>query len=162
MEIILFESLRELRKNKAELESKLKVSIEIQGKKVTINGDAIDEYEAAIVLDAMHFGFSAKKALTLKDAGIIFVKVPIKAYTKRNDKRTIRARIIGREGKTKRTLEDLSDSDIKIKGNEVGIIGDAEAIEETRAALITLIRGSKEANVYRFLERMNAEKKKFK
>jgi rRNA processing protein Krr1/Pno1 len=43
--------------------------------------------------------------------------------------------------------------------NTVGIIGPAETIEEATTAIGNLIRGSKQANIYRFLERMNAAKK---
>ena len=43
---------------------------------------------------------------------------------------------------------------------EIGIIASAETIQETVTAITNLIRGSKQGNVYAFLERMNAERKK--
>jgi len=162
MESIFMENLRELKKNLQEIEKKLELKISIEGKKVTILGSAIKEYEGLMTLEAIKFGFSAKKSLQLLDEDFSFVKIPIKKFTRRKNLKDVRARIIGREGKTKRTLETLSDSDIIIneKENEIGIICHAESIEEAKTAVQRLIHGSKEANVYRFLEKMNAERKK--
>ena len=63
--------------------------------------------------------------------------------------------------KTKHTIEQISSCDVLINEDEnsVGLIGSAEQIEEATTAITNLIRGSKQANVYRFLERMNAEKR---
>ena len=74
----------------------------------------------------------------------------------------VRGRIIGREGKTKRTIEEISGCDLYINEdiNQIGIIGNAESIEEATTALTNLIKGSKHANVYRFLEKINTERKK--
>jgi len=163
METIYFESAREVKKNKRELEEKLKVAIAFQGRKASIEGQPFAEYEASMVLEAINFGFSAKAALQLTDEQFIFRKIPIKNFTKRKNLKEVRARIIGREGKTKRTLEEISGCSIIVKdSNMIGIIGSAESIEEATTALANLIRGSKQANIYRFLERMNAERKKYK
>jgi ribosomal RNA assembly protein len=155
MESIIFSNTAEIKKAKAELEKKLSIKIEITGKKVTISGEGINEYEASIVLDAINLGFSAKKALFLLDPEIQFRTLNIKEFTNRKILRDVRARVIGREGKTKRTIEELTDSTIIVKDNTIGIIGYANTIENTLTALRNLIRGSKEANVYRFLEEMN-------
>jgi len=155
MESIIFTYTSEIRKAKPELEKKLGIKIDITGKKVTIAGEGINEYEASIVLDAINLGFSAKKALVLLDPDIQFRKLNIKDFTKRKKLRDVRARIIGREGKTKRTIEDLTDSTIVVKDNTIGVIGYADSIENILTGLRNLIRGSKEANVYRFLEEMN-------
>jgi len=155
MESIIFSNTAEVKKAKAQIEKKLHIKIDIAGKKVTISGEGINEYEASIVLDAINLGFSAKKALLLLDPEIQFRRLNIKDFTKRKNLREVRARVIGREGKTKRTIEDLTDSTIVVRDNTVGIIGYADSIENTLTALKNLIRGSKESNVYRFLEDMN-------
>lgn len=162
MEEIFFNNTSEIRKNLAELKQKLKVDIGLSGKKVTIDGDAINEFTASQVLNAINTGFSAKRALLLLDEEMAFVKIPIKSFTRRKDMDIVRGRIIGREGKTKRTIEDVAGCFIVVNEdqNEVGIIGSAESIEETKTAITNLIHGTKEANVYRFLERMNTERKK--
>ena len=161
MESLYFNRLKELKKEKRELEKKLGINIEIKGKLVAISGDPPKEYDAYIVLEAMQFGFSAKVALSLLNNDIIFRKIPIKPFTRRKNLKEVRGRIIGREGKTKRTIEDISGCSVVITDSAVGIIGPAHEIEEATYGIQKLIRGSKQANVYRFLERMNAGKKKF-
>ncbi len=159
METLYFQKIQELKREKAELERKLKVKITIEGKKAVIEGDSFDEYESLIVLEAMQFGFSAKKALLLQDEQMIFRKLPIKQYTRRKNLTEVKARVIGTEGKTKHTIEEISKCHLIINENTVGIIGPADEIELATTALMSLIKGSKQANVYRFLERMNAAKK---
>ncbi|MBS3091020.1 hypothetical protein J4217_01055 [Candidatus Pacearchaeota archaeon] len=161
METLIFNSTKELKKNKKELEDKLNVSITITGKKADISGEAVDEYEAMIVLEAINFGFSAKKALMLKDQDILFQHINIKKFTHRKKLEDVRARLIGTEGKTKRAIENITLSHLAIRGNDIGIIAPADLMQEVITALTNLIRGSKQSNVYNFLERMNAEKKKF-
>lgn len=162
MEALIFDKLSEIRRERSSLEKQLRVKIRIVGNEVLIDGSSFEEYEAFIVLEAIQFGFSAKKALLLRDEQNVFRKILIKNFTKRKNLEEVRGRIIGRDGKTKKTIENISNCHLIIKGNEVGIIGPAEAIEETTTAITNLIRGSKQANIYRYLERMNAERKKYK
>ena len=159
METIIFKKNLELKRTKEELEEKLKVKIEIEGKKATISGESLDEYEASIVLDAMAFGFSAQKALSLKDPGVLFRKIHIKDFTRKKNLREVKARIIGTNGQTLDTLEEISNCDVLLRENEVGIIGSAESIESAITAITNLIRGTKQANVYRYLEKSNKTKK---
>lgn len=159
METLYFKKVKDLTNEKENLERQLGVKINIQGKKVTIEGDSFKEYESLMILEAMQFGFSAKKALTLMDEQMVFRKIPIKSFTRRKNLTEVRGRIIGKEGKTKRTMEDISGCDIAINESEIGLIGPAEEIEEATTAITNLIRGTKQANVYRFLERINTGKK---
>jgi rRNA processing protein Krr1/Pno1 len=72
----------------------------------------------------------------------------------------VRARLIGTHGKTRNTLQQVADCEILVTDDAVGLICRAEEIDKATTAVSNLIKGSKQANVYRFLERMNAEKKK--
>jgi len=69
----------------------------------------------------------------------------------------VKGRIVGESGRALQTLSQLSDCYFEIKGNQVGIIGDPENIENAQNAIIMLIKGSKHANVYSFLERSHPE-----
>ncbi len=159
MEQVNLENSRKIKQNKEELEKKLNVRIAIKGKQAEIEGNPVDEYGTVIIIEAMEFGFPLKDAMRLTDENIVFRKLPIKQFTKRKNLEEIRGRIIGTEGKTKRTIEEVSGCAVAVHNNHVGIIGPAENIEEATTAITNLIRGSKQANVYRFLERMNAAKK---
>ena len=158
METLFFDKTGELRKNKVQLEEKLKVSIAIQGKKVMFEGSPINEYTASAVLDAVSFGFSVKESLTLCTDTIAFKRIPIREFTRRKNLKDVRSRLIGREGKTRRTIEEISGCSVIIAESAVGIIGDAKAIDDATQAIIRIIKGAKQANAYRLLERMNASR----
>ncbi|MEK6928381.1 MAG: hypothetical protein AABW65_00290 [Nanoarchaeota archaeon] len=162
MEIIYFEKASVIKREKENLEKKLNVSISIQGKKITIEGSPIQEYETTRVMEAMTFGFSAKKALSLLNEEMIFRKLSIKNFTRRKNLYEVRARLIGSEGQTKKTIQEIARCSIIIKNNEVGIIGPTDSIDEATTALASLIRGSKQANVYHYLEKTNTSRKKYK
>ncbi len=165
METLFFEKTSEIRKNLKDLENELEVKLSLKGKKLEVEGNtSFAEYEALRILEAIQFGFSAKKALLLKEEDTIFRIIPIKHFTRRKDMNEVRGRVIGKYGKTKHTIEEISGCDLFIKEdtNQVGIIGDAESIDEATTALTNLIKGSKQANVYRFLEKINTIRKRNK
>ena len=158
MQTFHFKKTSELKRTKKELEKALNIKITIQGRKVTIEGTSLNEYEASLVLDAINFGFSAKKALSLKNEEALFRIINIKDFTRKKKLKDVRARIIGREGRTRKTIENITNCDIIIKDNEIGIIADAESIEEIIASITNLIRGTKQSNTYKHLEKMNKRK----
>lgn len=162
METFLLERTRELLREKSFLEEKLNVKITVEGRKVTIEGDALDEYEASVILDAIGFGFPAKVAIILKDPAFAFRKLNIKDITnKKNNFQVIRGRLIGTRGRTKRTIEEISQCKLVIhnKDNMVGIIGASDEIDIAITAMTSLIKGSKQSNVYNYLEKRNTDKK---
>ena len=159
-EEIYCERLTELKREKNFLEKNLKVKITIKRKKIIIKGEPLDEYEALMVLDAINLGFSARKSCSLKDEDMIFERLNIKDHTRRKNLEIVRGRLIGTHGKTKETIEKICNCEIKIKGNIVGIIAPAESIEYITTAITNLIRGTKQTNIYKYLERINTQRKK--
>lgn len=155
MQTIRFDKTREIQRKKQELEKKLEIKIQVKGKNVTFSSDALNEYEATKVFDALNFGFSIKKALALKEEMTDFRIINIKGITRKKNLETVRGRVIGREGKTKKTIENITNCEIIVKENEIGIIGDVEKIDEVVTAIGNLVRGTKQSNTYRYLEKMN-------
>lgn len=158
MEVFYIKKIQEVKKNLQELQEKLGIKIILSKNKVTIEGPAIDEFEASRVFEAITFGFSVKKALILKNEEFQFRIIKIKDHTRRNLS-DIKSRLIGKKGKTRRIFADTSGCEIIIGESEVGIIGDAEDVQNAETAIINLIRGSKQTNMYRFLEKQNTRKK---
>ncbi|MBI5804321.1 hypothetical protein HY450_03690 [Candidatus Pacearchaeota archaeon] len=156
--IIKSKKIREAKKRKDELEKKLNVKIKFIKGGVEVEGSSLDEYVASIVFDAINFGFSVKKALILKDEEKMFRKVHIREHTKRNLK-DIRGRVIGTKGKTRRTISEIAGCEIIVGESEIGIIGDAESVLEAETAIINIIRGAKQANAYKYLQKINRNKK---
>ena len=153
MKIILSDDSSKIIENKKKLEESLKVEIIIKAKEISIEGNPEDEFIAEKVIDAVIFGFSIPVALSIKREDFIFEILNIKKYTRRNDLERIRARIIGSGGKTLKTLNELTECNFAIKNNEIGIIGSPELIKNAQDAVISIIHGSKQANVYSFLEK---------
>lgn len=153
MKKIFLDETKNLRKNEKRIEDELNVKITIDKNEISIEGNAEDEFLTEKIIDALDFGFPIANALLIKNEEFLFETLNIKDYTKKKDLKTIRARIIGREGKTLRTLTTLTNCFFEIKENSVGIIGAPESIETAQNAIISIIKGSKQANVYDYLEK---------
>lgn len=153
MKTILCEKLPRITKNRKRLEAKLNVKITNRGKEVSINGQPEDEYVAEKVIDALNFGFPFSNSILMKEEGCEFEILNIKNHTNRKDLERIRARIIGTKGKTLKTLCDLTKCHFELKDNWVGIIGPPECIENAQEAVISIIKGAKQGNVYSRLEK---------
>lgn len=160
MEMLFVEKPSVVRREKHELEQQLGVKVSVLGRRISLEGAAVNEYIALLVVEALALGFTLKQALSLKDEDKVFRKIHIRDFTRRKNLHDVRARLIGREGKTKRTIEEISDCDVVIGESVVGIIGNATTVDSAVQAAINVIKGSKQANAYRYLERMNTEKKK--
>jgi len=153
MRKILSEKLPRILKNKKRLEEKLNIKITNRGKEVFVSGESSDEYIAEKVIDALNFGFPFSVAILIKEEDFIFEIMNIKEYTTRHDLKRVRARIIGRRGKTLKTLCQLTKCYFELKDNNIGIIGHPEHLENAQEAVISIIKGSKQSNVYKSLEK---------
>ena len=150
---ILSEQIGRIIKSKKRLEETLNLKITNRGKEVSIVGSPEDEYIGQKVIDAINFGFLTSTALLIKTEENVFEILDIKSYTKRKDMKTIRGRLIGTGGRTLKTLTDLSNSHVELKDNQLGIIAPAENIEAIQNGIILIIQGSKQTNIYSFLEK---------
>lgn len=153
MERLILEKVPRIVKNREKLEEKLGVKIANRGREVIIHGAPENEYIAEKVLEALDFGFPFSVALLIKNQDYMFEVINIKDYTKRKDLSVIRSRIIGKQGKTLKTLGALTKCYFELKDNSIGIIGDPEYIKNAEEAIVLLIQGSKQANVYSHLEK---------
>lgn len=154
---IIVDKLVRITKNRKKLEEILGVKIENRGTEVYIEGDAENEYIAEKVVNALNFGFPFSVAIEIKTADLVFEKINIKDYTKQKDLARVRGRIIGAQGKTIKTISELSNCYMELKDNYVGIIGEPEFIKNAQEAIISLAKGAKQANVYAYLEKHRPE-----
>lgn len=150
---------KEVLRAKAKLEEKLKARLTLKDKILEIETDTFNEFESQRVFDAMNLGFSAEDALTTLDEEIAFVQINIKDYANTTNLEVVRSRVIGTHGKTKETVGQITKCKIKIQGNIIGIIGPGESIETALTAVTNIIKGTKQANAYRYLERINTQKR---
>lgn len=150
---VIVDKVPRILKSKKQLETKLKIKISNRGREIYVEGDPLNEYVAMLVIEAIDFGFKVSSALRIKEQDNLFEVLNIKDYTKRRDLERIRGRIIGKEGRTLKTLRNLTGCDIEVKDNKVGIVGSAEDFENAQNAVISIIRGAKQSNAYAFVEK---------
>ncbi len=140
-----------------EVERRLGVKIESKGRGgITITSlrkDSVAEYNASRILEAFALGFELDIALQLEDVNYSLAKLNIKDLVRSTRVSSAIGRIIGREGRTKRVIEELSECAIVVSDHTAAVIGRSENVETATSALMSLIRGSKQANIYRFLEK---------
>jgi ribosomal RNA assembly protein len=157
MKKLISDKIIRIIKNKENLEKELNVNIEINGKEVSVSGKPEDEYITEKIVEALDFGFPFSDALEIKKEDILFEILNIKECTPQKNFERVRGRIIGKEGKALKTICNLSDCHIELSGNKLGIIGNCENIRNVEEACKLLIKGSKHANVYAYLEKHRAE-----
>ncbi len=155
MHSLAINSPRKIKQATPKIEAKLKINIQVKGKKAIVKGNELNEYIAIQILSAIDYGFNVEDALLLLDQEYSFKVINIKDHTKRKKLADVRARVIGTQGKAKQTLANLTNSKITIKNNEVAIISHAENVEALTQAVISLAQGAKHGNVFAYLEKQN-------
>ncbi|MEK6873159.1 MAG: KH domain-containing protein [Nanoarchaeota archaeon] len=158
MQEIYVENIKGVLSNKKKFEKELKVRISNKGKNIFVSGNPEKEYIAIRVLEAVKVGFSLNKTLQLKQEEMMLQILNIKDLTKRQDLKIIRSRVIGTGGRTLKTLKNLTNCDLSLYENQIGIIGDAEEVEDAVQAISSLVKGSKHGNVYARLEKRRRDK----
>jgi ribosomal RNA assembly protein len=158
-EQIYSENAKKISREKKLIEQELKVKINIKENIIEIEGKAEDEYLTLLFIQAMDLGFSIPKALLLKEEGFFLEKIPIKAIAHRRNLSQVRGRVIGKERKVLDTIESLTDTNIALHNNFVGIIGRVEDVEKASYVLKRIIAGSKHATMYAWLEKKKADEK---
>jgi ribosomal RNA assembly protein len=158
MQEIYVENLREVIRSKKRIQKELGIKLTNQGKNIFIDGETDKEFLAIEVLQAINAGFSGDRALELKQDDFMLQTVHIKDITQRNDLERVRGRVIGTDGRTLKTLQKLTNCDLAMNGNEIGIIGPALEMEDAVQSVTSLINGSKQGHVYGRLERQRKKK----
>jgi len=155
---------------KKAIENMLSVSLLVEsdtgGVTITLSEKAEDPsvlLRAKDVVTAIGRGFSPEHAFKLiHDEEAILDVIDLRTIFGRSesDIRRVKGRIIGMDGKTRRIIEELTDTNIAVYGHTVSIIGRIENAQVAREAIQMLIDGSQHATVYRFLHRKRRELKK--
>lgn len=152
-----FDNEKAIRRAVPILKNKINVDITFKGRSLLIKGKEYSEYICEKILRAIDFGFEIDDALLLTDENYQFEILNIKNFTPRKNLSEIRARVIGKDGKSKKTIEEITGSKIVIRNNKVGIISDNEHIQQITQGFSSLIHGAKHANVFSYLEKQNTK-----
>ena len=143
---------------KKDIEESTKTKLNIDSKEgdVFVSGeDALGLYTAREIIKAIGRGFNPYIAKLLLKADYIFEIVDLSEFAGKSKDAMLRlkGRVIGKEGKSRRLIEELTECNISVFGKTIGIIGLPEAAANARQAVESLLRGSTHANVYKWLEK---------
>ena len=139
-------------------EGNSRVLIEAEGE-----GDAANVLRARDIVRAIAIGFSPQDALQLLDEDYVLVVVDVRQAVgdKENHLRRVLGRVIGENGRARRTLEEITGTRIVVNDRGlVGIIGDYERSQIAKHGVELLVQGRMHATVYRRLEGMMRELKR--
>jgi KH domain-containing protein len=146
-------SLTKVKKAVPKIEKKLGVKILVNKHNFKISGKEYQEYLGYTILRAVDFGFDVEDAFLLMDENFVLEFVEIKEHTRRKNLKDVRARVIGRNGRAMKTIEELTGSVLFLRDNRLGIIVCSENLDVTVQAVESLIRGAKHSNVFSYIEK---------
>ncbi len=152
---------------KKHIESATNIKLKIDSKEgdVFLEGeDALGIYSAREVIKAIGRGFNPEIALLLLKPDYMFEMLNMLDYIKsKNSMIRLKGRVIGAEGRSRKTIEELTETYISVYGKTIGIIGFSENVAMAKKAVESLLSGSPHSSVYKWLEkrRSNMKRKDF-
>lgn len=137
-----------------------------RGGEVTIipgNNTNFDQLmKAKNIIEAISYGFDYNDAQNLRSDDYTLEIIDLRDYInkdKSNHINRIKARIIGEDGRAKRVLQELTDTNIVVGDKYIAILGLYENVKVAREAIEMLIRGRQHATVYRWIQNWKRESK---
>ncbi|MFY9637226.1 MAG: KH domain-containing protein [Methanobacterium sp.] len=123
--------------------------------------DPLAVWKARYIVKAIGRGFNPEISFKLMGDEIILEIINLPDYVGKSKKAVLRqkARIIGKDGRTKDIITDMTGVDISIYGKTVSIIGDMEQIHIAKEAVEMILNGVRHKTVYAFLERKTRDMK---
>ncbi len=123
--------------------------------------DPLSVWKARYIVKAIGRGFNPEISVKLMGDETILEIINLPDYVGKSKKAILRqkARIIGKDGRTKDIITDMTGVDISIYGKTVAIIGDMEQIHIAKEAVEMILNGVRHKTVYAFLERKTRDMK---
>ncbi len=142
-------------KKKIEESTNTKLIVDSKSGIVTIEGENLtDLMTAQNIIKAINYGFSPEKAFKLLDPDYNLHIIDVYNFMKKRDENNLRrilGRIIGEKGKTRRILEETTNTYISIYRHYVAAIGLFDDILILDEAIRKLIKGLPHRVVYEYL-----------
>lgn len=151
---------------KKELEGKTHTTITVDSKEGLVKVESSEEYTVSLlraveIINAINRGFSPERAFEMiedEDLLLDVIDLSVMAEGPRQLDR-LRGRIIGKDGRAREQIEDMTDVEISVFGKTIALIGYPEQLKTARAAIDMLIEGVPHENVFAFLDRKKKEAK---
>ena len=135
---------------------KITVASDSGGVEVKVNQDQPDVsvmFTVKNIVKAIGRGFSPNKAMTLQNEDNDILVIDLEEYVgnSKNAQNRVRGRIIGKEGKSRQLLEELTECLISVYGGTVTLIGPYEMLQVAKDAVEMLLNGSYHKTVWNHL-----------
>lgn len=150
-------------KKRVEEETKTEIKVDSKEGNIFIKGtNALSLFNAREVINAIARGFNPEIAELLLRGDYGLEIISITDFTGKNKANITRlkGRVIGREGKSRKIIEELTECYISVYGKTIAIIGKHENLANARRAVESLLQGSPHSNVYKWLEKRRREVKR--
>jgi ribosomal RNA assembly protein len=151
---------------KRELEVKTHATITIDSKEGLVKVEGAEEntllvLRAVETINAINSGFSPERAFELLEDEDLLLDIIDLSQTGDNPHQLdrLKGRIIGKDGRAREQIENMTDVDLSVFGHTVALIGYPEQMKTARAAIDMLIEGVPHENVFAFLDRKRKEAK---
>lgn len=150
---------------KDQIERDLNVVLTVDAEAGVVATKARDDANPLAVLKAKDTvtaiarGFPPEKAFQLFDESVILDVLDLRELfgKSESDIQRVKGRIIGRDGKSRRSIEEITQADISVDEYAIGIIGSYESVSLAREGMEMLINGRTHATVYEHLKNRSRE-----
>jgi len=149
-------------KRKLEEKTGATITIDSEEGQVRVEGeDPVGALRAAEVVSAIGRGFSPERAfILLEDDDLILDVIDLSGIEPSpQQQERLRGRIIGKAGKARQQIENMTGIEISVQGKTVAMIGQPEQLKNARTAIDMLINGVPHEAVFSFLEKKRREEK---
>lgn len=156
-------------KTKSRIENRFKVIITIDSESGAVeiilregSKDVTTIFIVQNIVKAIGRGFNPRKAevLALEDYDIHVIDLSDYVGESKNAIARVKGRIIGKDGRSRTILEELTETHISVYGRTVSFIGHVGNLEVAREAMLMLIKGSFHKTVWNYLYAYRRKMKK--
>ena len=123
--------------------------------------DPIMQMKLPDMIKAIGRGMSPKRALRLLGDDLFFQLVDMREWVgkRANRQRRMRGRLIGRNGRIRKLIEEHSGCEMAVYGSTIVLVGDEEGLPLASKAVERILRGAEHSSVIKRLERERRERR---
>jgi ribosomal RNA assembly protein len=145
--------IKRIKGHASEITKRLDMKVKFEGNELIIDGKPFEEWIGKDVITALSLGFESFESFGLIDETKLFKMVNLEDYVESKSLKRIKSRIIGKNGKAKKNIEEMTEVKICIYENTIGVIGDIENVNLAFDAIMKIVSGSTHSAVYQSIQR---------
>lgn len=154
--------------SKDEIEKLTRTEIEVDSESGSVSikpteetEDPLSVWKARYMVKAIGRGFNPEVALKLISDDIMLDIINLPDYVGKSKKAILRqkGRIIGKEGRTRDIITEMTGVYLSVYGKTVALIGEFERVHVAREAVDMILNGARHKSVYAFLEKKTRDMK---